>query len=71
MTRHEGRLRFAVSSAAPTPVLVDTVTEKDSPDEAARKVLAAVSPISDVRGTREYRVHMIGVYVRRLLAEVR
>jgi len=71
LTRHEGRLRFAVSSAAPTPVLVDTVTVQDGPDEAARKVLAAVSPISDVRGTREYRVHMIGVYVRRLLAEVK
>ncbi|OHD20857.1 MAG: molybdopterin dehydrogenase [Spirochaetes bacterium GWB1_59_5] len=71
MTRHEGRLRFAVSSAAPTPVLIDTVGQNDSPDEAASKVLAAVSPISDVRGTKEYRVHMIGVYVRRLLAEVK
>ena len=71
MTRHDGRIRFAVSSAAPTPVLVDTVAEGDSPDEAALKVLASVSPISDVRGTKEYREHMIGVYVRRLLAEVR
>jgi len=71
MTRHEGRLRFAVSSAAPTPVLVDSVSAKDSPDEAATKVLAAVSPISDVRGTKEYREHMIGVYVRRLLSEVK
>jgi len=71
MVRLGDSMRFAVSSAAPTPVLVDTVTAKDSPDEAARKVLAAVSPISDVRGTKEYREHMIGVYVRRLLAEVR
>ena len=71
MTRHDGRIRFAVSSAAPTPVLVDTVAEGDSPDEAALKVLASVSPISDVRGTKEYREHMIGVYARRLLAEVK
>jgi carbon-monoxide dehydrogenase medium subunit len=71
MTRAGGALRFAVSSAAPTPVLVESVTLKDSPDEAASKVLAAVSPISDVRGTKEYREHMIGVYVRRLLAEVK
>ncbi len=71
MTRKQGRIRFAVSSAAPTPVLVDSVVEGDSPDEAARKVLAAVSPISDVRGTREYREHMIGVYTRRLLVEVK
>jgi len=70
MTRLDGRVRFGVSSAAPTPVLVDTVSEKDDPDEAARKVLAAVSPISDVRGTKEYREHMIGVYARRLFTEV-
>ncbi|MBN2875545.1 MAG: xanthine dehydrogenase family protein subunit M [Spirochaetales bacterium] len=71
MTKRDGEIRFGVSSAAPTPVLVDTVTTKDSPDEAAAKVLASVSPISDVRGTKEYREHMIGVYARRLLAEVR
>jgi len=71
MVRHGDSIRFAVSSAAPTPVLVESVSAKDSPDEAARKVLAAVSPISDVRGTKEYREHMIGVYVRRLLAEVK
>lgn len=71
MLRHKGRVRFSVSSAAPTPVLVDTVTEKDSADIAAEKVLAAVSPISDVRGTKEYRLHMIGVYARRLFLEVK
>jgi len=64
-------LRFGVSSAAPTPVLVSSVAESDAPEAAAAKVLAAVSPISDVRGTKEYREHMIGVYVRRLLAEVK
>jgi len=71
MVRHGDSIRFGVSSAAPTPVLVESVTLKDAPDEAARKVLASVSPISDVRGTKEYREHMIGVYVRRLLAEVK
>ncbi|TFG82155.1 MAG: molybdopterin dehydrogenase [Spirochaetales bacterium] len=71
MVRRGDDIRFAVSSAAPTPVLVDTVTSKDGPEEAVRKVLGAVSPISDVRGTKEYREHMIGVYVRRLLSEVK
>lgn len=71
LTRHDGVMKFGVSSAAPTPVLVESVTTKDSPDEAAAKVLAAVSPISDVRSTKEYREHMIGVYVQRLIAEVK
>jgi carbon-monoxide dehydrogenase medium subunit len=71
MVRLGDRTLFGVSSAAPTPVLVDTVLASDSPDQAAAKVLKAVSPISDVRGSKEYRQHMIGVYVRRLLAEVK
>lgn len=71
MTTLGGERRFAVSSAAPTPVLVDSIGPSDGPEEAASKVLAAVSPISDVRGTKEYREHMIGVYVRRLMTEVR
>ncbi len=68
LVRLNGELRFGVSSAAPTPVLVRNVGAKDSPPDAVAKVLSAVSPISDVRGTKEYRQHMIGVYVRRLLA---
>ena len=64
------RMLFGVSSAAPTPVLVETVQSSDSPEQAATKVLGSVSPISDVRGSKEYRQHMIGVYVRRLLGEV-
>ena len=71
LVRHGGRTLFGVSSAAPTPVLVDTVRSSDSPDQAVAKVLGQVSPISDVRGSKEYRQHMIGVYVRRLLAEVK
>lgn len=67
MVKINGEVRFGVSSAAPTPVVVKTVTLKDSPEEAAKKVLSAVCPISDVRGTKEYREHMIGVYVKQLL----
>ena len=69
MVRLNDSILFAISSAAPVPVLVDTVTRQDSPDEAAAKVLAKVSPITDVRGGKDYREHMIGVYVRRLLRE--
>ena len=71
MTIKDSQRRFAVSSAAPTPILVDNIAAKDSPEEIVAKVLGAVSPISDVRGTKEYREHMTGVYVRRLLGEVK
>lgn len=70
MVRLGGQTLFGVSSAAPTPVLVETVQPSDTPEQAVAKVLGCVSPISDVRGSKEYRQHMIGVYVKRLLAEV-
>lgn len=71
MSSHNGRRRFAVSSAAPTPVLVDSISDRDEVAEIRAKVLKSVSPISDVRASKEYREHMIGIYVERLLKEVR
>lgn len=64
-------LRIAVSSAAPTPVLVEGLPADISAEEAVAAVMGAVSPISDVRCSQEYREFMIGVFVRRLLKEVR
>ncbi|MBU0934181.1 MAG: xanthine dehydrogenase family protein subunit M [Spirochaetes bacterium] len=69
-TLQDGKRRFAVSSAAPTPVLVENVAAGDDESTVVKKVLAAVSPISDVRSSKEYREHMIGVFVQRLLQEV-
>jgi carbon-monoxide dehydrogenase medium subunit len=43
----------------------------DPADQVVAAAMAAVRPISDVRCTREYREHMIQVYVRRLLEEVK
>lgn len=67
MVKRQNELCFAVSSAAPTPVLIDSVSASDNAETAIRKVLAGVSPISDVRATKEYREYMIGVYVKRLM----
>ena len=64
-------IRIAVSSAAPTPVVSGRLPIDISEQEAIAEVMKIVSPISDVRCTKEYRSFMIGVYVRRLLAEVR
>ncbi len=66
-----GELRIAVSSAAPTPVLVAGLSDTASEEEAVDATLRAIKPISDVRCSAEYRVFMVGVFVRRLLKEVR
>lgn len=69
VARAGDELRVAVSSAAPTPVLVAGLDGDAAPDDVVAAVLAAVAPISDVRCTREYRLFMIEAYLRRLLEE--
>lgn len=69
--KHAGRLRLGISSAAPTPVLVDGLQESDAPDTVVAAARRATSPISDLRCTKEYREHMVEVFVRRLLQEVK
>lgn len=66
-----GKLNIAVSSSAPTPVMVSRLPTDISAEDAQKAVSGIISPISDVRCTREYREFMVGVFVRRLLLEVR
>ena len=61
----------AVGSCAPTPILVEGLDSSLPADAAVAAVMRAIAPISDVRATKEYRLHMVEYYVRRLLDEVR
>jgi carbon-monoxide dehydrogenase medium subunit len=63
-------LRLAISSAAPTPVLVDGLAESAPAETVVAAVRRAISPISDLRCTKEYREHMVELFIRRLLLEV-
>ncbi len=69
--KHEGRLRLGISSAAPTPLLVDGLAESDPVDAVVAAARGAIRPISDVRCSKDYREHMVEVFVRRLLQEVK
>lgn len=68
--RKDGALRLGISSAAPTPLVVDGLSDDDPADDVAAAVDAVISPIDDVRCTAEYRRHMVGVFARRLIEEV-
>jgi carbon-monoxide dehydrogenase medium subunit len=71
-------MRIALSSVAPTPVRVSEAEkipeEGGSTDEqidrAVKAVLKKISPISDVRGGKEYRIHMAEVLTRRALEQL-
>ena len=68
-------VRLAYSSVAPTPVIVEEVEElfkQDRPineliEEAIKLVMKKVSPITDVRATKELRQHMVEYGTRYVL----
>jgi CO/xanthine dehydrogenase FAD-binding subunit len=63
--RERGELRASFGSAGPVPGLV--VAPLDDADGLPDRVVAAASPIDDVRGTAAYRLHALRVLVGRAL----
>jgi len=63
--RERGELRAAFGSAGPVVGLV--TAPLDEAESFAEQVVAAASPIDDVRGTADYRRHALGVLTRRAL----
>jgi CO/xanthine dehydrogenase FAD-binding subunit len=69
----KGNVRFAFGAVAPTPGVVSDdsgALAPDAADESAkaaalRALFSAVRPITDVRGSREYRMAMLEVMTRR------
>jgi len=67
--------RIAIGSVAPTPVfaressalLVGKEANEASIEEAAEATKASATPINDMRGTIEQRVHLVGVLTKRAL----
>ncbi len=68
--RQDGVLSLGISSCAPTPLLVEGLSAADPADAAVAAARDAIHPISDLRCSREYREHMVAVFVRRVLKEV-
>ena len=70
-----GKVRIAVGAVAPTPVralaVEKAINEGGEKDwaKAAKLVHDDISPITDLRGSREYRYHIAEVLVRRGLEQ--
>jgi carbon-monoxide dehydrogenase medium subunit len=69
--------RIAVGAVAPTPLFAEEAgrllagrpADEAAFKEAGRSVVGIISPITDMRGTKEFRQHVTGVMVERVLAE--
>jgi carbon-monoxide dehydrogenase medium subunit len=67
--------RIALGAVAPTPLFANAASEllagqpvnEESLDKAAAAAREIATPITDMRGTREYRIHVTGVLVKRVL----
>jgi carbon-monoxide dehydrogenase medium subunit len=71
LMKHDGMMRLGISSAAPTPVFVGDLRESDSANTVIEAAMKAISPVNDVRCTKEYREYMTQVFIKRLIEEVR
>jgi carbon-monoxide dehydrogenase medium subunit len=68
--------RIALGAVGPTPIfakdagaaLIGKKLDDASIEKAAQAAIAASSPIDDMRGTAEFRRHIVGVLTRRVLA---
>lgn len=67
--------RIALGAVAPTPLFAEAASKllagqsvnDESLDKAAAAAREIATPITDMRGTREYRIHVTGVLVKRVL----
>ena len=68
--------RIALGAVGPTPIfaaeaskaLIGKKLDDTALENAARLATSVATPIDDMRGTAEYRRHIVGVLTRRVLA---
>ncbi len=66
MARTKNVMRVGVGSCGPTPVVTDALPADSKVEDVKKAVLKIVSPIDDVRASREYRLFMTENYIEKI-----
>ncbi len=70
LVKHGGKLRVAIGSCAPTPVVLPELPIETPVEEVVAEAHKVIKPIDDVRASAEYRTFMVGVFIERLMARI-
>ncbi len=70
VARTEKVMRAGIGSCAPTPVVTADLAANASAEELKKAAYKVVSPIDDVRASRDYRLFMTGEYIDSIHAEM-
>jgi carbon-monoxide dehydrogenase medium subunit len=70
LIKRNGTLRIAISSAAPTPILLSDFPSDVSTETVQAAAQKVIRPIDDVRCSAEYRAFMVNIFIERLMEEV-
>lgn len=63
-------MRVAIGACAPTPVLLKDFKAGASFEEVKSAAEKSIKPIDDVRASADYRLFMVGIYIRRLMEKI-
>ena len=64
-------LRVAISSCAIVPVLLKDFKSNASVETVCKEALKSISPIDDIRASKDYRIHMVKTYIKRIMNTLR
>ncbi|MCK5686306.1 FAD binding domain-containing protein [bacterium] len=63
-------LRVAISSCAIVPVLLKDFKSNVSSATVCKEALKSISPIDDIRASKDYRIHMVKTYIKRIMDKI-
>lgn len=69
VNKYDKTIKIAIGSCSITPVLLPDFERDIDVNEVIDVAMKSINPIDDVRGSKEYRRHLVKVFIKRLLTK--